>query len=57
MPNFDPRKNAANVRKHGHDLGSCEEALDDREDGPRLISCRDAKRHEQKAYFRAYPQG
>ncbi len=28
----------------------------DREDGPRLISCRDAERHEQKAYFRAYPQ-
>lgn len=27
----------------------------DREDGPRLISCREAKRHEQKAYFQAYP--
>ena len=91
MPKFDPRKNATNVRKHGHDLVSCEEALDgpmltredtseaygeqrfvslgwamgkvvvlvwtDREAGPRLISCRDAERHEQKAYFRAYPQG
>ena len=28
----------------------------DREDGPRMISCREAKRHEQEAYFRAYPQ-
>lgn len=89
-PSFDPRKSAANLRKHGHDLAACEEALDrpmltredtsevygeqrlvslglamgkvvvvvwtDREDGPRLISCRDAERHEQKAYFRAYPQ-
>ena len=27
----------------------------DRDDGPRLISCREAERHEQKAYFRAYP--
>lgn len=27
----------------------------DREDGPRLISCREAKPHEQEAYFRAYP--
>lgn len=29
----------------------------DREDGPRAISCREAERHEQEAYFRAYPQG
>ena len=29
----------------------------DREDGPRLISCREAKPHEQEAYFRAYPKG
>lgn len=28
----------------------------DREDGPRLISCRTAERHEQEAYFRAYPE-
>lgn len=27
----------------------------DREDGPRLISCREANSHEQEAYFRAYP--
>lgn len=27
----------------------------DREDGPRLISCREAKPHEQEAYFKAYP--
>jgi uncharacterized protein len=27
----------------------------DRADGPRLISCREAERHEQKAYFRVYP--
>ena len=29
----------------------------DREDGPRMISCREAEPHEQKAYFRAYPPG
>lgn len=29
----------------------------DREDGPRLISCREAEPHEQEAYFRAYPKG
>jgi uncharacterized DUF497 family protein len=28
----------------------------DREDGPRMISCREAERHEQEAYFREYPQ-
>ncbi len=28
----------------------------DREDGPRLISCREAKPHEQEAYFREYPK-
>jgi len=28
----------------------------DREDGPRLISCREAEPHEQEAYFRAYPK-
>ncbi|MHB1896403.1 MAG: BrnT family toxin [Metallibacterium sp.] len=28
----------------------------DREDGPRLISCRVATAHEQEAYFRAHPQ-
>ena len=27
----------------------------DRDDGPRLISCREAEPHEQEAYFRAYP--
>ena len=29
----------------------------DREDGPRMISCREANSHEQEAYFRAYPKG
>lgn len=29
----------------------------DREDGPRMISCREAEPHEQEAYFRAYPKG
>lgn len=29
----------------------------DREDGPRMISCREAERHEQEAYFREYPPG
>ena len=28
----------------------------DREDGPRLISCREAEAHEREAYFRVYPQ-
>lgn len=28
----------------------------DREDGPRLISCREAQPHEQEAYFLAYPK-
>jgi len=28
----------------------------DREDGPRMISCREAEPHEQEAYFKAYPQ-
>ena len=28
----------------------------DREDGPRLISCREANPHEQEAYFRVYPK-
>jgi len=28
----------------------------DREEGPRVISCREAEPHEQEAYFRAYPQ-
>lgn len=27
----------------------------DREDGPRLISCREAEPNEREAYFRAYP--
>lgn len=27
----------------------------DREDGPRLISCREAEPHEKAAYFEAYP--
>lgn len=27
----------------------------DREDGPRLISCRQAEPHEEAAYFKAYP--
>ena len=29
----------------------------DRDDGPRLISCREALPYEQEAYFRAYPPG
>lgn len=29
----------------------------DREDGPRLISCREAEPHEKAAYFEAYPRG
>lgn len=29
----------------------------DREEGPRMISCREAEPHEQEAYFRAYPEG
>jgi uncharacterized DUF497 family protein len=29
----------------------------DREEGPRVISCREAEPHEQEAYFRAYPKG
>jgi hypothetical protein len=28
----------------------------DREDGPRLISCREATAYEQEAYFREYPK-
>lgn len=28
----------------------------DHEDGPRLISCREAKPYEREAYFRTYPQ-
>ncbi|MDO8273864.1 MAG: BrnT family toxin [Gammaproteobacteria bacterium] len=28
----------------------------DREDGPRLISCREARLYEQEAYYREYPQ-
>jgi hypothetical protein len=28
----------------------------DREDGPRMISCREANVHEQEAYFREYPK-
>jgi uncharacterized protein len=28
----------------------------DREDGPRMISCREAKPHEKEAYFQAYPK-
>jgi uncharacterized DUF497 family protein len=28
----------------------------DRENGPRLISCREAERHEQAAYYRAFPK-
>jgi len=28
----------------------------DGEDGPRLISCREANAHEQEAYFREYPK-
>ncbi|MDR0781025.1 MAG: BrnT family toxin [Pseudomonadales bacterium] len=29
----------------------------DREDGPRLISCREALPYEQETYFITYPQG
>lgn len=29
----------------------------DRDDGPRMISCREAEPHEQEAYFRTYRQG
>ena len=28
----------------------------DRDDGPHLISCREALTHEQEAYFRAFPK-
>lgn len=28
----------------------------DREDGPRLISCREAGPHEREAYYQAFPQ-
>ena len=28
----------------------------DREDGPRMISCREAEPHESEAYFKVYPQ-
>jgi hypothetical protein len=28
----------------------------DRDEGPRLISCRAAEPHEQEAYFRIYPR-
>ena len=28
----------------------------DREDGPRLISCREAEPYEREAYYQAYPQ-
>jgi uncharacterized protein len=28
----------------------------DRDDGPRSISCREAKPHEQEAYYRQYPK-
>jgi uncharacterized DUF497 family protein len=28
----------------------------DREEGPRMISCREAEPYEQEAYFQAYPQ-
>jgi uncharacterized protein len=27
----------------------------DRDDGPRLISCREAEKYEKQAYFRAFP--
>ena len=29
----------------------------DREEGPRLISCREAEPYEREAYYRAYPPG
>lgn len=29
----------------------------DRDDDPRMISCRETEPHEQEAYFRAYPPG
>ena len=45
---FDPKKSKLNQDKHGVVLESCEEALD----GGMLS---EAKRHEQKAYFQAYP--
>jgi uncharacterized DUF497 family protein len=28
----------------------------DREDGPRMISCREAEPHESEAYFEAFPR-
>ena len=28
----------------------------DRDDGPRLISCREAEKYEKQAYFRVFPQ-
>lgn len=59
MP-FDPLKRKANLGKHAIDLADCEVVFDEpmltREDGPRLISCREAEPYEKQAYFRAYPQ-
>ena len=57
---YDPAKRRSNKRKHKIDLAECDAAFDapmlTREDGPRLISCREAKPHEQEAYFREYPK-
>ena len=61
---YDPAKRKKNQRKHEIDLAECEPVFDgpmlthehDREDGPRMISCREAEHHEQEAYFREYPQ-
>ena len=59
---YDPPKRRSNKRKHRIDLAECEAAFDapmltrEDEDGPRLISCREANPHEQEAYFREYPQ-
>ena len=56
----DPAKRRKNLRKHGIDLPGCMEAFDGpvltREDGPRLISCREAEPYEREAYYQAYPQ-
>jgi transposase len=42
----------AYVRRNKTDAADCA----DRDDGPRLISCREAEKYEKQAYFRAFPQ-
>ena len=60
---YDPAKRKKNQRKHEIDLAEREPVFDGpmltredaREDGPPMISCREAERHEQETYFREYP--